>query len=71
VGGRGDALVRPFAGQGAGDVSCLGRPDLSRRDNDLLLWKRETFKFSTDPEPDAKVRDVVDLYLSPPVSVVT
>jgi hypothetical protein len=36
-----------------------------------LLWKRETFKFSTDPEPDAKVRDVVDLYLSPPVSVVT
>src|SRR6476646_1460509 len=26
----------------------------------------ETFKFSTDPELDAKVRDVVGLYLNPP-----
>ena len=26
-------------------------------------WKAETFKFSTDPELDAKVRDVVGLYL--------
>ena len=33
------------------------------RDNDLKPWKRETFKFSTDPELDAKVRDVVGLYL--------
>jgi transposase len=29
-------------------------------------WRRETFKFSTDPELEAKVRDVVGLYLSPP-----
>ena len=29
-------------------------------------WKRETFKFSTDPELEAKVRDVVGLYLNPP-----
>jgi hypothetical protein len=29
-------------------------------------WKAETFKFSTDPELDAKVRDVVGLYLNPP-----
>ena len=36
------------------------------RDNDLKPWKRETFKFSTDPELDAKVRDVVGLYLNPP-----
>jgi transposase len=29
-------------------------------------WRRETFKFSTDPELEAKVRDVVGLYLNPP-----
>ena len=28
-------------------------------------WRRETFKFSTDPELEAKVRDVVGLYLNP------
>ena len=29
-------------------------------------WRRETFKFSTDPELEAEVRDVVGLYLKPP-----
>ena len=29
-------------------------------------WRRDTFKFSTDPELEAKVRDVVGLYLDPP-----
>ena len=29
-------------------------------------WRAETFKFSTDPELDAKVRDVVGLFLNPP-----
>jgi hypothetical protein len=29
-------------------------------------WRRETFKFSTDPALEAKVRDVVGLYLDPP-----
>ena len=29
-------------------------------------WRRETFKFSTDPQLEAKVRDVVGLYLDPP-----
>jgi transposase len=29
-------------------------------------WRSETFKFSTDPELEAKVRDIVGLYLSPP-----
>ena len=29
-------------------------------------WRAETFKFSTDPELEAKVRDVVGLYLNPP-----
>jgi transposase len=30
----------------------------------------ETFKFSTDPELEAKIRDVVGLYLSPPAGAV-
>ena len=32
----------------------------------LQPWRRETFKFSTDPLLEAKVRDVVGLYLNPP-----
>jgi len=33
-------------------------------------WKAETFKFSTDPELEAKVVDVVGLYLAPPENAV-
>ncbi len=33
---------------------------------DLQPWRVQTFKFSTDPELDAKIRDVVGLYLDPP-----
>jgi hypothetical protein len=33
-------------------------------------WRRETFKFSTDPKLEAKVRDVVGLYLKPPEKAV-
>jgi transposase len=33
---------------------------------DLQPWRAQTFKFSTDPELDAKIRDVVGLYLNPP-----
>ncbi|GAB3912453.1 IS630-like element ISMsm5 family transposase [Microlunatus endophyticus] len=33
-------------------------------------WRRETFKFSTDPQLEAKVRDVVGLYLAPPQNAV-
>ena len=33
---------------------------------DLQPWRTQTFKFSTDPELEAKLRDVVGLYLSPP-----
>jgi transposase/transposase-like protein len=36
------------------------------QDYELQPWRRETFKFSTDPELEAKVRDVVGLYLNPP-----
>jgi len=33
-------------------------------------WKAETFKFTTDPELEAKVVDVVGLYLAPPQNAV-
>ena len=33
-------------------------------------WRRDTFKFSTDPELAAKVRDVVGLYLDPPQNAI-
>ena len=36
----------------------------------LQPWKAETFKFSTDPELEAKIRDVVGLYLDPPTKAV-
>ena len=36
----------------------------------LQPWRAETFKFSTDPELEAKVRDVVGLYLDPPEKAV-
>src|SRR5450759_154010 len=36
----------------------------------LQPWRRETFKFSTDPELEAKVRDVVGPYLDPPQKAV-
>jgi transposase len=36
------------------------------REWNLQPWRRETFKFSTDPHLEAKVRDVVGLYLNPP-----
>ena len=32
----------------------------------LQPWRVQTFKFSTDPQLEAKVRDVVGLYLNPP-----
>jgi transposase len=36
------------------------------REYGLQPWRRESFKFSTDPELEAKVRDVIGLYLNPP-----
>ena len=33
-------------------------------------WRSGTFKFSTDPELEAKVRDVVGLYLAPPQNAI-
>ena len=40
------------------------------QDHDLQPWRQETFKFSTDPQLEAKVRDVVGLYLNPPEKAV-
>lgn len=40
------------------------------REYGLQPWRSETFKFSTDPELEAKVRDVVGLYLNPPDTAV-
>ena len=37
---------------------------------DIQPWRTETFKFSTDPELDTKVRDVVGLYLNPPENAI-
>jgi hypothetical protein len=39
-------------------------------EHDLKPWQTETFKFSTDPELEAKVRDVVGLYLEPPAHAI-
>src|SRR6059058_1890546 len=33
-------------------------------------WRTETFKFSTDPQLEGKIRDVVGLYLHPPQKAV-
>jgi transposase len=36
------------------------------REYGLQPWRAESFKFSTDPQLEAKVRDVAGLYLNPP-----
>ncbi len=40
------------------------------REYGLQPWRSQTFKFSTDPELEAKIRDVVGLYLNPPEKAV-
>jgi transposase len=39
-------------------------------EHDVKPWQTQTFKFSTDPELEAKVRDVVGLYLDPPAHAI-
>ena len=39
-------------------------------EHDIRPWQVETFKFSTDPQLDARVRDVVGLYLDPPAHAI-
>jgi len=40
------------------------------KDYGVRPWKAETFKFSTDPELEAKVTDVIGLYLAPPENAI-
>jgi transposase len=40
------------------------------QDYDLQPWRSQTFKFSTDPQLEAKVRDIAGLYLNPPENAV-
>jgi transposase len=40
------------------------------REYGLQPWRTETVRFSTDPELEAKLRDVVGLYLNPPEKAV-
>ena len=66
----------------AGDHALVGAVH-GRRAGHLVrhvarIWRKwniqphriETFKFSTDPELEAKIRDVVGLYLAPPDNAV-
>ena len=59
--------TRLLAGQlGIGDATIAR----AWRKYGIKPWRRETFKFSTDPELEAKVRDVVGLYLNPPTNAI-
>jgi hypothetical protein len=60
----GHPLVDPAAGRRARRQSQHRRRVWA--EHDLKPWRIETFKFSTDPQLEAKVRDVVGLYLDPP-----
>ena len=69
AGAGGDALVGPAAG---GLAAAGSRKITVSHDSIARLWRRfclqphrtEGFKFSTDPQLEAKVRDVVGLYLT-------
>lgn len=50
----------------------VGNATIARawREYGVQPWRRETFKFSTDPELVAKVTDIVGLYLAPPENAI-
>jgi transposase len=59
--------TRLLAGElGVGDATVAR----AWRRHGIQPWRRESFKFSTDPQLEAKVRDVVGLYLDPPEKAV-
>ena len=39
-------------------------------EHDVKPWQTQTFKFSTDPQLEARIRDVVGLYLDPPAHAI-
>ena len=59
--------ARFLAGELGISFSCVAR---IWRKWDIQPHRIETFKFSTDPELEAKIRDVVGLYLAPPDNAV-
>ena len=61
-----DALVEQAAGCRAGHLACLGGQDLEAVGTAGAVLAVGAFKFSTDPQLEAKIRDVVGLYLNPP-----
>jgi transposase len=54
------------------DELSIGNATVARvwREWELQPWRVETFKFSTDPQLEAKVRDIVGLYLNPPENAI-
>lgn len=50
----------------------IGNATVARiwREHGIWPWRCEGFRFSTDPQLDAKVIDVVGLYLDPPRNAV-
>ena len=59
-----DALVLAAVGRPGRSAFHAGRQDLAALGHTAVA--RGDFKFSTDPQLEAKVRDVVGLYLHPP-----
>lgn len=57
-------LLAPRVGLDHGQVAKVWR------DYGIRPWKVETFKFSTDPELEGKIRDVIGLYLAPPENAI-
>jgi hypothetical protein len=39
-------------------------------EHNVKPWQTETFRFSTDPQLEARVHDVVGLYLDPPAHTI-
>jgi hypothetical protein len=58
------AVARHAGRRGDVDLARHRRPDLARFG--VQPWREQTFTFSTDPALEAKIRDVVGLYLHPP-----
>ena len=65
---RRDSLVVPVAGPASEDLRSTVA--LGWREYGVQPWRSESFRFSTDPQLEAKVIDVVGLYLTPPENAI-
>ena len=63
---------RLLAGALAGEGTRISHATVARiwHRFGIQPWRAQTFKFSTDPQLEAKIRDVVGLYLHPPAKAV-